>query len=223
MIKDWARALSDIDAAQTGFDRKRSFASLCRAGPHYQQFSILSISLMDQRTPILISRGIPILLFVGAFFLAPVLGARPLPVAKNSWRGITPLHSSSADVARILGDQADEPGAQTSGPFKVDEGEVTFFYITPSLAKIYRAPLSMVGKVFTIYVRLNRPMPRTELEISREFKRCTEDRDRHFYYFVSDAGVAYQFDRNSDKVETIIYQPTRVEVRRLAVNTECVF
>jgi hypothetical protein len=40
---------------------------------------------------------------------------------------------------------------------------------------------------------------------------------------VSDAGVAYQFSRATDMLEMIIYQPTRAEVRRLAVNTECVF
>ena len=36
-------------------------------------------------------------------------------------------------------------------------------------------------------------------------------------------GLAYLFRRNNDEVETIIYQPSRAEVRRLAVNAECVF
>ncbi|HJQ67634.1 MAG TPA: hypothetical protein VKA70_01575 [Blastocatellia bacterium] len=40
---------------------------------------------------------------------------------------------------------------------------------------------------------------------------------------MSDTGVAYQLRRASDNVETIIYQPSREEIRRLAVNTECVF
>lgn len=166
---------------------------------------------------------IRLLVALVSLIVAPGLNAGTTLVTRNSWRGITPLHSSAADVAKVLGDRADEPGAQTSGPFKVDEGEVTFSYITPSLAKIYRAPASLVGKVFTIYLRPNQRLARGEVEISREFKRCVEDRDRNFYYFVSEGGVAYQFDRSSDMVETIIYQPTRVEVRRLAVNTECVF
>ena len=149
--------------------------------------------------------------------------ARPAAALKNSWRGITPLRSSGADVARVLGAEADEPNAQTSGPFKVEDGEVTISYITPSLAKIYRAPASMVGKVFTIYFKPASQYGRADLDLTREFKRCTEERDRHFYYFVSDTGVAYRFTRGDDLVDTIIYQPTRVEVRRLAVNTECVF
>ena len=67
------------------------------------------------------------------------------------------------------------------------------------------------------------PISRTELALAPSFKRCVEERGRTFYYFVSDSGVAYRFSRDSDRVETVIYQPSRVEVRALAVNTECVF
>jgi hypothetical protein len=167
-------------------------------------------------------RRAALILGFAALSVVPALSAHPYFVARNSWRGITPLHSSAADVAKVLGEEA-ESGGQVSGPFKVEEGEVTISYITPSLAKICRAPSSMVGKVFTIYLRPNSPQSSAELAISRDFKRCIEDRDRHFYYYVSDSGVAYQFDRASDRLETIIYQPTRLEVRRLAVNTQCVF
>ena len=111
----------------------------------------------------------------------------------------------------------------SSGPYKVEGGEVTFSYLTASLAKIYRAPRSMVGKVFTIYFKPSDSMTRGELMLTAGFKRCVEERDRIFYYFVSDAGVAYRLLRDGDRVETIIYQPSRVEVRTLAVNTECVF
>lgn len=110
-----------------------------------------------------------------------------------------------------------------SGPFKVEGGEVTFSYLTTSLAKIYRAPRSMVGKVFTIYFEPAFPMSRVDLTLAPGFKRCVEERDRTFYYFVSDTGVAYRFSRDSDRLQTIIYQPSRAEVRSLAVNTECVF
>ncbi|MFY9608332.1 MAG: hypothetical protein WAU45_06915 [Blastocatellia bacterium] len=141
----------------------------------------------------------------------------------NSWRGITPLRSSAADVARIIGVDEEHGSAPSSGPFPVEGGEVTFSYLTPSLAKIYRAPGSMVGKVFTIYFKPSLSMSRADLNLGRRFKRCTEERDRSFYYFISDTGVAYQFNRNSDTLETMIYQPSRADVRRLAVNTECVF
>src|SRR5262245_47454612 len=133
------------------------------------------------------------------------------PSITNSWRGITPLRSSAADVARVVGSNDDE-AALLSGPFRVDDGEVTFSYLTPSLAKIYRAPAALVGKVFTIYFKPGQSMNRTELKLGAGFKRCIEERDRTFYYMINDAGVAYQLTRDSDRVETIIYQPSRAEV-----------
>lgn len=149
--------------------------------------------------------------------------ASPEPAAKNSWRGITPLRSSAEDVARAIGVELESTDAMLSGPYKVEGGEVTFSYLSPSIAKIYRAPRSLVGKVFTIYFKPFEPMSRAELSLGAGFKRCTEQNDRSIYYFVSDAGVAYRLLRDSDRVETVIYQPSRVEVRSLAVNTECVF
>lgn len=142
---------------------------------------------------------------------------------KNSWRGITPLRSSAEDVARLVGAEPNSSDALLSGPFKVEGGQVTFSYLTPSLAKIYRAPRSMIGKVFTIYFTPSEPMWRADLTLSPGFKRCAEERDRIGYYFVSDAGVAYRFLRDGDRLETVIYQPSRAEVRSLAVSTECVF
>jgi hypothetical protein len=141
----------------------------------------------------------------------------------NSWRGLTPLRSSAADVARMLGDDADSAESQVSGPFKVEGGEVTFSYLTESLAKIYRAPRSLVGKVFTIYFKPSETMTRDDLKLAPGFKRCLEERNKGYYYLVNDAGVAYQFRSDGDSVETIIYQPSRVETRRLAVMSECVF
>jgi hypothetical protein len=148
--------------------------------------------------------------------------AAPEPVSKNSWRGITPLRSSAEDVARAVGAELESSDALLTGPYKVDGGEVTFSYLTPSIAKIYRAPRSMVGKVFTIYFKPIEAMSRANLSLPG-FKHCVEQNDRTIYYFVSDAGVAYRLRRDSDQVETVIYQPSRVEVRNLAVVTECVF
>lgn len=142
---------------------------------------------------------------------------------KNSWQGLTPLRSSTTDVARMMGLAADSPEGTLVGPFKVEDGEVTFTYLTPSLAKIYRAPASMTNKVFTIYLKPATTMYRADLKLDRNFKNCVEDGIKGVYYLVNDAGVAYQIRRSTDTVETIIYQPSRIEVRRFAVNTECVF
>jgi hypothetical protein len=143
--------------------------------------------------------------------------------AKNSWRGITPLQTSAAEVARQLGVEPGPADDSSLGPVQVDGGEVTVTYLTTGLAKIYRAPRSMVGKVFTIYFKPSQPVPRSEIKLSAGFKRCSEEGEKVYYYFVSEAGLAYQLHRASDSVETIIYQPSRAETRRLAVNTECVF
>jgi hypothetical protein len=154
--------------------------------------------------------------------LAPTFAAKT-PPAKNSWRGIVPLHSSGADVARVIGAGSDGSEEMPAGPFKVDGGEVSFSYLTPSLAKLYRAPRSLIGKVFTIYFKPDQALSRADLALGAGFKRCQEEREKTYYYYVSTSGVAYQLLRASDRVETIIYQPSSVEIRRLAVNTECVF
>jgi hypothetical protein len=142
---------------------------------------------------------------------------------KNSWQGLTPLRSSTTDVARMMGLEADSPEGTLVGPFKVEDGEVTFTYLTPSLAKIYRAPASMTNKVFTIYLKPATTIYRADLKLDRNFKTCVEEGIKGVYYLVNDAGIAYQIKRNTETVETIIYQPSRIEVRRFAVNTECVF
>ena len=150
--------------------------------------------------------------------------ARPLSIAaRNSWRGVTPLHSSPADVARVLGLEGDPADHDLTGPFQVEGGEVTFSYLSPSLAEMFKAPKTMSGKVFTVYFKPVPAMTRQELKLTPDFKRCVEEMDRTFYYFLNDAGIAYRFVRGSDAVDAVIYQPSRAEVRRLAVNTTCVF
>ena len=165
------------------------------------------------------------ILLISGLAFGSAVGARPAGSIepKNSWRGIVPLQSSSDDVARILGVAPDAPGAPSSGPHRVEGGEVTFYFLTQSLAKIYRAPHSMVGKVFTIYFKPGEQSSKNELKLSPGFKRCVEQMTTTTYYLVSDAGVAYQFRQGSDQLETVIYQPSRAQVRSLAVNTECVF
>lgn len=157
---------------------------------------------------------------------SPSHTARPnaaTPAAKNTWRGITPLLSSADAAAQLVGTDTDLSGAPSGGPYRVDGGEVTFSFLTPSLAKMYRAPRTLVGKVFTIYFAPAERMLRADLKLGAGFKVCKEQQTTTYYYLVNDAGVAYRLRRSDDVVETIIYQPSRAEVRRLAVNTECVF
>jgi hypothetical protein len=152
----------------------------------------------------------------------PGQGVRSRDAAiSNSWNTITPLRSSFADVARMFGmDAGADP--ETSGPFRVDGGEVTFSFLTESLAKIYRAPKTMAGKVFTVYFKPIVPMSQNEVRLSG-FKKCVDQLDRRYYYFVSDAGLAYQVSRKTGQIEIVIYQPPAAQIKRLRVSTSCVF
>jgi len=147
----------------------------------------------------------------------------PATAVKNSWRGLTPLQSSAAEAAQAVGTDADLSQASVGGPYNVEGGEVTFSFLTPSLAKMYHAPRAMFGKIFTIYFTPRERIARADLKLGASFKMCKEQMSAHYYYLVNDAGVAYRLRRSDDTVETVIYQPSRAEVRRLAVNTECVF
>jgi hypothetical protein len=110
----------------------------------------------------------------------------------------------------------------SSGPFKVDGGDVTFSFLTDSLARIYHAPQTMVGKVFTIYFKPNVPMAQSEVKLVG-FKKCVDQSDRRYYYFVSEAGLGYQVSRKTDQIEMVIHQPSAAEIKRLRVSTACVF
>ncbi len=152
--------------------------------------------------------------------------ARPVAsaaVVKNTWRGLTPLQSSAAEAAQVVGTDADLSQAPVGGPYKVEDGEVTFSFLTPTFARMYHAPRTMFGKIFTIYFTPRERIARADLKLGASFKMCKEQMSTQYYYLVNDAGVAYRLRRSDDTVETVIYQPSRAEIRRLAVNTECVF
>src|SRR5262245_10315173 len=117
---------------------------------------------------------------------------------KNSWKGITPLRSSVDDVARFVGIEPSELNLESNNSFKVEGGEVAFSFISANLAKVYRAPRSLVGKVFTIYFTPAVSPDLAEIGAARGFKRCTEKFSGDHYYLVSDDGVAYQL-RNGSK------------------------
>jgi hypothetical protein len=151
-------------------------------------------------------------------------GFAATPAGRNAWRGITPLQSTSADVARALSITADSNVAESDGPFKVDGGEVTFYYLTADQAKLYHASPSMVGRVFSIYFKRNPPLERIASQSIKGFKRCIDDMDKRYYYLVSmDGGLAYQVRRGGDEIEYEIYQPVRADIQKLKLNTACVF
>lgn len=148
----------------------------------------------------------------------------PTLEVKNSWHGLTPLRSTGADVTRLVGASLTNEDPYPPGPFKVEGGEATFSYLTPSLAELYRAPASMVGKIFTISFKLAPPLRTADPEAMRGFKRCSEDLDkRYFYYLSPDRSFAYQVRASTNEIEYEIYQPRHSEIEKLRVNTTCVF
>lgn len=168
------------------------------------------------------SRSVSLAGVIITLVVSPVArGKRPIP--KNSWRGITPLRSTVADVARFVGEDPESFNLDAGNRFTVDGGEVTFSFLSPSLAKIYRAPLSLIGTVFSIHFKPLFPMARSELKLSSGYKKCFEQLSKKYYYLVGDHGLAYQVRRETDQVEIMIYQPAGHEIRRLQVTAECVF
>jgi hypothetical protein len=146
------------------------------------------------------------------------------PEPRNSWRGVIPLKSSGDDVIRLVHPAGHDQDPMPIGPFRVDGGEVTFSYVTASLADIYRAPKSMVGKVFTVYFKPDPPLRQADPEVVRGLKRCVDAMDKRYYYYLSlDGGLAYQVRNTTNDIEMLIYQPLHAEVQRLRVNTTCVF
>lgn len=152
-----------------------------------------------------------------------VIGDSTPRAAKNSWRGLVPLHSSVEEVAQVLGVDAGEFNLDSGNTFKVNGGDVTVSFISPRQAKLYSAPRSFVGRVFTIYFKPDSPVFLSELNLPRGFRKCSDDLSKAFYYFVSEEGLAYQFRAGSERVESVIYQPMKIEIRRLSVATDCVF
>jgi hypothetical protein len=143
---------------------------------------------------------------------------------KNSWRGLTPLKSTGADVTQLLGSSLTKQDPYPLGPFKVEGGEATFSYVTPTLAELYHAPASMVGKVFTVYFKLDPPLRIADPDSMRGFKRCAEEMDKRYYYYISpDRSFAYQVSAGTNEVEDEIYQPRHAEIEKLRVSTTCVF
>jgi hypothetical protein len=146
------------------------------------------------------------------------------PSGRNAWRGIVPLQSTAADVGKLLAFVPSSQVAESDGPFKVDGGEVTFYYMTADHARLYHAPVTMVGRVFSIYFKRNPPLDRVATLPARGFKRCLDDMDKRYYYQVSlDGGLAYQVRRNTDEIEYEIYQPLHAEIQKLRLNAACVF
>src|SRR5262249_9841681 len=172
-----------------------------------------------------------VLVVLGFAFLGVATGERngggvwAAPAAgRNSWRGIIPLQSTAADVARLLSIAGSSSVPASDGPFKVDGGEVTFYYVTADQARLYHAPPSMIGRVFSIYFKRNPPLERVETLPARTFKRCFDDMEKRYYYEVSiDGELAYQVRRSTDEIEFEIYQPVRADIQKLRLNTACVF
>jgi hypothetical protein len=123
----------------------------------------------------------------------------------------------------MLGTDVGSFNLDSDNTFRVEGGVVTVSFISAKTAKIYGAPRSMVGKVFTIYFKPQDPIFLADLKLGRGFRRCSDQLSKAYYYYVSDEGLAYQFRAGGEQVDSVIYQPMRAEIRRLEVSTDCVF
>jgi hypothetical protein len=133
-----------------------------------------------------------------------------IDVEAKDWRGIVPLHSTRADVKRLLGTPLFEEGTPAD-LYDVEEGRINFMYVVkkcqqglPSNWGNWNVALDTVVNI-TIY--LKKPMALAELRIAdiEKFKWYTDDSGAT-YYQDKEQGIEYQVQDNM--VTGITYGPT---------------
>ena len=130
------------------------------------------------------------------------------PVFAKSWRGITPLRSTRADVERLLG--APEPGSQ--GVFKTPNEVVRVTYAN------IECDFGWKVKPNTVVSLLVQPLTPTKLtELKLETTKYEKRRDLNltnvYYYISAKDGINYTVDEGPEVVTAVEYYPTTSDKR----------
>jgi hypothetical protein len=123
------------------------------------------------------------------------------------WRGIVPLHSSRADVKRLLGKPLFD-GNTRYNIYDSDEGRVNFRYV-PERCDGGSGNWNVApDTVSEIDIYLKHHFPVADLKISDfEQNRSEPDHTGATYYWDRENGIAYSVDRDGF-VLAITYGPT---------------
>ncbi|MFL6210754.1 MAG: hypothetical protein ACJ74W_18025 [Pyrinomonadaceae bacterium] len=140
----------------------------------------------------------------------------------KEWRGIIPLHSTRADVKKLLGKPLFEEGKPID-LYDVDEGRMNILYVIqlcqqglPSNWGNWNVP---VDTVVEIEIYLNKQVPFAALKIPDKGKLKWYTDDAGFtYYHDKKEGIEYSVNREG-MVESIAYGPTEAD-EHLVCNKE---
>jgi len=143
--------------------------------------------------------------------LVAVLLLTQLPASAKGWRGIVPLHSSQADVERLIG----KPNAKYER-YAIDNEVANVFYSSGPCMQGWNVPKDTV---IMIQVSFNRTLRLTDLKVDlKKFERSPDPRTpEHVYYNNSAEGIRYVVwegpGADSGRVLTAYYEPSRDDKR----------
>jgi hypothetical protein len=131
----------------------------------------------------------------------------------KEWRGIVPLHSTRADVERLLG----KPNAKYDR-YDIENEEATFFYSKGRCVNGWDVPLDTV-----IDIAVTFKQPRRLADLKLDLTRYARNRDphvtSHVYYANRDEGVRYvvyeEEGESNGKILTVYYESTTDDVLTL--------
>jgi hypothetical protein len=166
---------------------------------------------------------------VKSVILCVIILLAPTYARAKDWRGITPLHSTRADVERLLGPPSKDRGGTIF--YEFDKEEVSFDFAKGSCkgeSDGWNVPRDTVISVWVI------PKPNvlkfTDLKLDESmYKREIDKELQYIVRYVNESeGVSYEVDTSADRTVTLIkYYPSakdgdlRCPVRRKALTNKC--
>ncbi len=125
-------------------------------------------------------------------------------ISAESWKGITPLHSSRTDVERILGVKSAGEGVDE---FKVDMDTVQIRYTTKPCQPGEGGKWNVtVGTVTSIWVITHNEVLFDKLGLDlRNFKRSSTDVANNIIYTDDKNGIVFEINEWNNKVLAFYY------------------
>lgn len=145
-----------------------------------------------------------------------------LVMASNSfageWQGIVPLHSTRAEVIKVLGSPR-HLSWDNREFFDIENTTVTFTWIDPSCKRKYpiepETSIQTNYLVFGISLQLKRPTPVTAFDLANKtlyFSDCVGSSDHRSCTFIgADIGVGYSTWQN--RVTSVSYGPAQIDFK----------
>src|SRR5438132_2323488 len=134
-----------------------------------------------------------------------------MPLHAQGWRGLVPLHSTRADVERLLGAPIRSKGVAST--FETKDGRVLAFYSNGGCNEDPTSDWNVPpGTLLTITVHQNYKLPVKDLRLdSTKYERMSDFHVQGIvYYFSKEDGVrisARVLEDNNEYVDNTTYEP----------------